>query len=552
MNARTRVAYCWTMLLLCMVSPGACSEPGDDARTLVKLFRYVKSLETDMDFYGKVLDQYDKPVIGAKVKMHVSYFEPLQLEGWFHGIRDYEAKTGVDGRFELTGIRGWDISIEGISAAGYEYNIEENPRYGFKYTMRDEIGKPFVPDKTKPVIFRMRKKLQNRTYLFEDRNFGLHVTRRSSGKIREFDIVQGRRIRPDKPRESGEFERVCDLRYGATFDEESGRWDIVFSTCGRDGEGIFVSNEKLYLAPETGYRESWSFSVKDRTSDPLYVYVKSRSPAIYSRIEIADIGPTNEHVWIEGRSTTNPYGDRVLDAVDFAGLTSHQIVTLTHRLEAEARVMLADGRLPQRPKIMALIEGVRQGVITPEELERETKEWKTDKNPNYLFKYWERALEKEEAHDYRGAIAELDELIRRAGRMSDYAHRYWEKGRLLVELGDYKAAIECFRTGAEQFPKEVFLYTNSIIETRKKMGDYKGALRDLEEINELHERRERQRLEEVEKELEELDGRRHVRTEETLTTVRARILKAIESWKEFYKRNKEALESDLEEQEPGK
>jgi hypothetical protein len=96
-----------------------------------------------------------------------------------------------------------------------------------------------------------------------------------------------------------------------------------------------------------------------------FLYVKSRTPSIYSRVEITDIRVTREHVRIYGNSVTNPYGDRVLDAVDFPPYSGDpeikRIYKLKDRLKSEAQAALAEGRLPPRPKIMALIEAAKRG-----------------------------------------------------------------------------------------------------------------------------------------------------------------------------------------------
>jgi len=144
-----------------------------------------------------------------------------------------------------------------------------------------------------------------------------------------------------------------------------GEWEVVFTTCGA-GSGIFASDEELYEAPEGEYRDEWSFMARDMDlPEDHFLYVKSRTPSIYSRVEITDIRVTREHVRIYGSSTTNPYGDRVLDSVDFPPYSTEpeieRIYQVGDRLEEEAKAALREGRLPPRPKIMALIEAAKRG-----------------------------------------------------------------------------------------------------------------------------------------------------------------------------------------------
>jgi len=144
-----------------------------------------------------------------------------------------------------------------------------------------------------------------------------------------------------------------------------GEWEVVFTTCGA-GSGVSASDEELYEAPEGEYRDEWSFMARDMDlPEDHFLYVKSRTPSIYSRVEITDIRVTREHVRIYGSSTTNPYGDRVLDSVDFPPYSTEpefeRIYQVGDRLEEEAKAALREGRLPPRPKIMALIEAAKRG-----------------------------------------------------------------------------------------------------------------------------------------------------------------------------------------------
>jgi hypothetical protein len=423
----------------------------------------VKSFDTSIDFFGQVVDQHGDPVEGARIAVGIRHFSLIGT--YFMGSTKLEVATDQGGFFEISGYRGSDLFIDGISKDGFEYILSQNRESFFDYGR--SVERPFIPDENDPVIFRLRKKHLGRTFLFLNRDWGIGVNRDGSGEDRAFDLVEQKRTRPANSPPREKWSALCDLRYRATFDEDSGEWEVVFSTCGT-GSGIFASDEKLYEAPVGDYGDEWSFMARDMVLPTNhFLYVQSRTPSINSRVEITDVRVTREHVRIYGNSATNPYGDRALDSVDLDRLTSHQQVVLEARLKAEARTMLGDGRLPSRPRIMTLIEAVKRGEKRLEDLERETQEWKTEKNPNYTHQYRKRAKEKMERRDFEGAIEEWDEYLRRVGEPpSDLA--YSDKGAALEQIGDFEGALRCYRTAVEEFPERTFFYGHKMVRIRKK------------------------------------------------------------------------------------
>lgn len=360
-----RITWSWMFLLLSTVSSGACSEPDPEARnakvrrdTMIDL---VKSFDTSIDFYGRVLDQDDRPVEGAVVVVGIRHFSLVST--YFMGSKNIDVKTDQGGFFEISGHRGSDVFIGGISREGYEYMLSQNPVNSFDYGGSNEPA--FVPDKNDPVIFRMRKKLKNRTLMFEKPRSGIQVLLKESGLLKGTDFIEGKRTRRPEDKVKDSLSEKCDLWYQATYDEETGEWNVVLKPGGPNG-GILVNDQKLFVGPEDGYQQEWSFVPESRKNPKTnFVYLKSRSPAIFSRLEIFSVVVTDGFVRIRWKVTTNPYGDRVLDSVDFPPYSTkpeiERIYQVGDRLEEEAKAALREGRLPPRPKIMALIEAAKRG-----------------------------------------------------------------------------------------------------------------------------------------------------------------------------------------------
>jgi hypothetical protein len=157
---------------------------------------------TKISFYGRIIDQFDRPVIGATVSFTWTDLSP-------NGNSVRQVSSDGNGYFELTGVRGKHLGVR-ISKEGYlPY---EGNRYGFEYAGFWEEAF-HEPDPNKPVIFRMRKKSEGVALLHRDGeitlglgqrrtlNLGgqtqLGVTLTANGEIREkswsaqLDIIGG-------------------------------------------------------------------------------------------------------------------------------------------------------------------------------------------------------------------------------------------------------------------------------------------------------------------------------------------------------------------------
>jgi len=325
----------------------------------LKIGSMVRRLDTSIRFYGKVLDQHGKLIEGAVVTVQVGRFDVMAP--LFMGVQTVEVLTDQNGYFQIINVRGSDIFIKEISKDGHEFRYDMNSEYGFQYG--GSGGETvFVPDKNSPVIFRMRKRLQDRTFLFEKPSSGIQVLAEDSGMLKGTDFIEGKRTRLPEDKVKHSLSEKCDLWYQVTYEEESGDWNVVLKPGGPNG-GILVTDQKLYVAPEDGYQKEWSFEPVSRKNPKTnFVYLKSRSPAIFSRLEIYSVVVTDGFVRIRWKRATNPYGDRVLDAVDMENLSSHERLELKKRLKSEAQAALREGRLPERPKILALIEAAKRGA----------------------------------------------------------------------------------------------------------------------------------------------------------------------------------------------
>lgn len=101
-----------------------------------------------IEFYGKVVDENDQSIAGAKVEFSWTDLSPA-------GGNQKITTSDVKGNFSVTGITGKGLSVM-VKKEGYETSRTQN-RFGFEYaSFSDE--QYHEPDRNSPVLFHLRKK----------------------------------------------------------------------------------------------------------------------------------------------------------------------------------------------------------------------------------------------------------------------------------------------------------------------------------------------------------------------------------------------------------
>ena len=139
--------------------------------------------------------------------------------------------------------------------------------------------------------------------------------------------------------------------------------------------------------------------------------------------------------------------------------------------------------------IALLVSGLAYGQTAEEYLDRaqdkiELKDYRgaiddynkaIELNPNYANAYKERGFAKSMLADYRGAMADCNKAIELNPNDAD---AYMNRGAAKSMLGDYKGLMADFNKASEA-------YWNSGLD-KVELGDYKGAIADYSEIIELN------------------------------------------------------------------
>ena len=196
----------------------------------------------------------------------------------------------------------------------------------------------------------MRKRTENPTLLFEAGYLKFPLTVADTGKVLGYDFVRKSPIRDVISPFGEDAECFPDLQVTATFDATSTTWQVTLSPGGTKG-GIMVSDQLLYEAPADGYGPSYSFVPEDRGDlKDKYVYLKSRDPAIYTRLEIDYINANSEFFRLNGKAVTNPYGERNLEAA------TDLPIEIKAQLMEEVRAAFRANQRPTRPDLPKLIQ----------------------------------------------------------------------------------------------------------------------------------------------------------------------------------------------------
>lgn len=135
-------------------------------------------IDTPVEFYGQVLDQFGNPVIGAEIRCEWAHPGSWGYMGPGYSPRKLRSNA-PDGRFEISSLKAMRISVAVYPPTGYDEQVRDGkeiriaqtpPRLLKKIDLKNATpeqlenlppswGRPeaYKGDKAKPVIFRLKK-----------------------------------------------------------------------------------------------------------------------------------------------------------------------------------------------------------------------------------------------------------------------------------------------------------------------------------------------------------------------------------------------------------
>ncbi len=188
----------------------------------------------------------------------------------------------------------------------------------------------------------------------ETKYWDCQILANESGKTKGYDFIRQVAVHDLlAPALNGEA-LTCDFMVKATLNTNDATWSVVLSPGDTNG-GIIVSEQLLYEAPDTGYQPECTFTPTDRKPvKAKYVYLKSRNPPVYMRLELNEFNANKTFFRLNGKSAiTNPYGDRSFER---ANDLPYEV---TKQLTDNAKASFRQNKRPSKPDLSKLIKDAK-------------------------------------------------------------------------------------------------------------------------------------------------------------------------------------------------
>lgn len=256
-----------------------------------------------IEFYGQIIDQYSNPVPNVKIRAFILHEQASMPtpSGDFpvtNSLVHLEKETGVDGRFEVTGEEGRNLTFEAIQKDGYEVSGGMPQTFGAINGTRDN-----------PVVFKIWK-LGEKAQLISGSKFWGIVP---DGRTYTVDFLQ--QSKTEDANAPGDI-KISITRPAQIKPRE--KFDWSFSIEAVQGGLIATDDAFMYLAPESGYQPTYTITMSAtnadwrRELDGLQFYFKTRSGQVYGNFR-CDIIPDYNAVSIFNVSwSANPSDSRNL------------------------------------------------------------------------------------------------------------------------------------------------------------------------------------------------------------------------------------------------
>ena len=266
-------------------------------------------------FYGRAIDQFDEPVVGAEVRGTV-----LVNTGTKGGARKAQTTTDGQGYFQFSDLVGQDIGIM-IAKDGYEYRRKSS---SFSYSYFEADHKRHIPDPKNPVVFVLWKKQGAEALVHYEKVWRFPISR---GPLR-IDLVTGKPAERDADLVVTVSRTPLVMPYGMT----GFGWQATVDV---NGGGLIRAGELDYYnaAPETGYAPRFQHtqeaqSVRDAQEGRIKwtwiedvadtFFISARNGKVFARVHLR-IWPNSDHkegdneALVSAEVWLNPNGSRNLE-----------------------------------------------------------------------------------------------------------------------------------------------------------------------------------------------------------------------------------------------
>jgi hypothetical protein len=292
----------------------------EETRRMGIVRRFISGRTIPIEFYGRVLDQHEKPVSGVKVMFEISSAK-MPLTSFYEVQRHVENPVRYSderGYFSLNGFEGSNLFLK-LEKKGYRTEGRwqaHTPKPGnsnaLQYIYHGAESHRFKPNASSPEIFHIWEKAPRERLLRE--GFRAGISRDGTPVNLDFkrDIV-----------ESGGNLRVS-LRQNPIQNDTGGKYEWTVKIESLNGGLVLANEQYLFLAPESGYLKEFVFTMpvdapKWDDVKEFYFYVKLNDGTTkYGRLYIDLMTDVRDNKGflrgsIRGSFLYNPSGSRVLE-----------------------------------------------------------------------------------------------------------------------------------------------------------------------------------------------------------------------------------------------
>lgn len=301
------------------LTPAAATPTRDEARRLQKeeraktIFQAIEGTNVPISFWGKAVDQDERPIDGVKVSYSYSteHGNMLGVAWGEQRIHKGETTTGAAGTFSIAGMKGHALTIEALTKEGYQYTARGAKSYN--YHGSTAAGK-FTPDATNPVLFVMVNKTTAEPLVTHGGTFGKTMRLPGNGTPVRWNVWQGQADANGELQVTLKREPAVLARVGQPV-TWSAKVEVI-------GGGIIEAQpgEPIYRAPEEGYAPAVDYpKAEQKQGVPARSFYIRTADGKYGRVELDlyadDDGPTARCLI---KAYMNPSGSRNLEPGDAA------------------------------------------------------------------------------------------------------------------------------------------------------------------------------------------------------------------------------------------
>jgi len=264
-------------------APVQSTQPVSDRSDPQKMFEAVEATNVPINFWGKVIDQDNRPVSEVRVQYDFT-IEHGNLSGvaWSdQEVRTGETVSDKEGLFSVLGLKGHDLSILAIKHSDYQFRGKG--AVSFDFFGSTASGK-FVPNAHRPIVFTVVRRDQLEPLI--------HV--KGSLRVQGEGVPERWSLWEGEPDPNGEL--AVTLRREPSVLQRPGQDATWSADLAIVGGGIITApwDEDVRRAPELGYLSSIAYPQAEQKRGVPYrsFYVKT-ADGKFGRIQV-ELNPYSE------------------------------------------------------------------------------------------------------------------------------------------------------------------------------------------------------------------------------------------------------------------